>query len=229
MALQARRPGGLQQPDSLMHTLQSEVADEASPMLLFLSRHARSIALGVLLFIVGIVGYWIYSGQMEAKRKEDVLGYGQLLLISDPKTRLEKLETFVNGAPDAVRRAAWFSIMEAAHQLKDYDKLYTAWEKIRGFDDSFAVTATVAMADARSSQGKYEDALRLLEGVAASAKPAEVSLVNSRIVFLAESLKNYSRAILACDAMIGKVGGETDTQMWSQKKMELEQKAAASQ
>lgn len=222
-AAQSSAPG---QPGSLMGNIQAEVAAEASPMLLFLTKNAKSIAVFIILFIAGIVGYWFYAAEAEKSRQEEILSLGKILLLSDQKTRLEQLEGFVASAPDSVKREAWFSIMEAATQLKDYPKVYAAWEKIKDFDPDIRVTATIGMADALSAQEKYKEALALLDGISGKLKSPDIAPVNSRIVLLAENLEDYARAMTACDALLGLPGSQMDVAMWSQKKTVLEQKAA---
>lgn len=221
---QSATPG---QPGSLMDSIQSEVAAEASPMLQFLANNARIIVLALVLFIAAIVGYWIYSSVAAKDREAEIANLGKILLVSDAKTRLAQLESFAPGAPASVKRQVWYSIMEAAHELKDYGKLYTAWEQIRGFDDSIRVTATIGMADALSAQQKYKEALALLEGVSANLKDGSAPPVHMRVMSLAEYLGDYKRALAACDLLLSKTSNQADISLWTQKKAILEGKIAA--
>lgn len=216
-----------EQPGSLMDSIQSEVSAEASPMLQFLANNARIIVLVLVLFIAGIAGYWIYSGMAEKDREAEIANLGKILLISDTKTRLAQLESFAGNAPKSVNRQTWYSIMEAAHELKDYDKLYDAWSRIREFDDSIRVTATIGMADARSSQKKYKEALDLLDGVTANLKDGSAPPVYMRIMGLAEYLGDYERALSACTHLLTKTTNPADISLWTQKKAILEEKLTA--
>lgn len=214
------------QPGSLIDNIQSEVSAEASAMLHFLTNHARIIALALVLFIVCIIGYWVYSDMATKDRDGEIAGLGKILLVSDAKARLGQLESFAASAPKSVQRQTWYSIMEAAYELRDYDKQYTAWEKIRGFDDSIRVTATIGMADALSSQGKYKEALQTLEGATANIKDGSAPPVYMRILALAEYLGDYGRALSACDTLLSKTANPADVSLWTQKKALLEEKMA---
>jgi tetratricopeptide (TPR) repeat protein len=216
-----------QQPDSLVSSLQSEVAVDASPLLTFLVAHARKLALGIVLFLVAIVGYWGYASHAESRRAEELKSLGPILIISDPKLRLEKLEAFLSTAPASMQGTVWFEVLHAASQLQDYEKTYTAWKNVRQLGESMAVPAGVGMANALAAQGKYREALDVLENISPVPRNSDALLVQSHIVFLAEVLGDYSRAALACDAMLSTAGANPDEAgIWSQKKVELEKKAA---
>lgn len=218
-----------QQPDSLVSSLQSEVAVEASPLLTFLVAHAGKLALGIVLFLVAIAGYWVYLSQSESRRAEDLKALGQILVISDPAMRLEKLEAYLPTAPASVRGAAWFETLNAASQAQEQEKVYTAWNEVRQLGESMAVPAGVGMANALAAQGKYREALDVLEGVSSGSRNLDVLLVQSHILLLAEVLGDYKRAVAACDAMLSAPDADADeARIWSQKKAELEEKAAES-
>ena len=218
------QPFSTAQADSLLGSLQAEVSAEASPFLIFLTRHARSIALVIALCIAAIVGYWVYASQAEKGRYEDTLSYGKILLIADPRTRLEQLEAFADKAPGTVRKAVWFSIMDAAGEVQDYDRVYRAWKAISDFDPGIHAIAVVGMADALSLQKKDKEALDLLESASGKLKNHEIPLINARIVLLAENLGDYDKAMAACDTLISKSSDPKDMSMWMQKRAVLEQK-----
>jgi len=221
---QTTRPA---QPGSIMDSIQSEVATEASPMLLFLTRNARIMALALVLCIAGIIGYWVHAEMAKSKREETIAELGKILILSDAQMRLERLESFAPNAQDSVKRQTWYSIMHTANELKDYARVYTAWEHIRDFDDNIRATATVGMADALSSQNKYKEALALLESVTSNLKDASAPPVYMRILALADSLGEYERALGACNALLGKTTNPSDISLWTQKKILLEEQIAA--
>lgn len=196
-------------------------------MLQFLATHARSITVALLLFIAAIGGYWLYDYSSKDNLNKEIESLGALLLINDAKTRLEQLEGFAAKAPASVKRQTWYSIMETASQLKDYGKAYTAWDQIRSLDANLYTTGTVGMADALSAQQKYKEALDLLGGIANKLNKGSIEPVNTRILALAEHLGDYSRAITACDAILGNTEDLTEISIWKQRKYALEQKAAA--
>jgi tetratricopeptide (TPR) repeat protein len=206
--------------------LQHEVAEEASPMLQFLISHARNIVIAIVLFIIAIAGYWIYSGHADKQRGEERLALGRLMIISDNAMRLEKLAAYAPTAPDSVRREALFAMMAAANQTGDHAKAFEAWKQLGELNASLAGVAAIGMADALSAQEKYTEALAVLEKTVSSLDSAAAVPVNTRIVLLAEIAGDYGRAMTACDALLARPGSQVDVNMWTQKKAALGQKAA---
>ena len=216
-----------QQSDSLVSSLQSEVAVEASPLLAFLVAHAGKIALGIVLFLAAIGGYWVYLSQSESRRAETLNALGQILVISDPATRLEKLEAYLPTAPASVRGAVWFETLNAATQAQAYEKVHAAWNAVRQLGESMAVPAGAGMANALAAQGKYREALDVLEGISPAPRNLDLLLVQSHILLLAEVLGDYKRAATACDVLLSAPYADAgEAGIWSQKKAELEEKAA---
>lgn len=217
-------------PDSLVDSIQSEVAAEASPLLQFLVEKARYIAIGIVLFIAAIIGYWVFASQAESRRVDDLKSLGEILVVANAETRLAKLEAFSANAPDAMKSAVLFNILEAAVAAGDMDKQYAAWEGISRLTPEIKVNALLGMSEIRARQGKYQEALALLDGVAGTLDEADLELVNLRIVLLAEYLGDTSRALAACDAVLAVPDIGADAAFWAQKKAALEhtlQKAPA--
>ncbi|MCL1940084.1 MAG: tetratricopeptide repeat protein [Desulfovibrionaceae bacterium] len=217
-------------PAGLVDSLQAEVAAEASPLMLFLVEHARKIALALVLFILAIGGYWFYASHTHKVAVEDAQRLGTILIISDPAMRLERLEAFIPSAPSSVKHEAWFALANAAGQVQDYPKAYKAWETIRGFDPALKGAASLGMANALAQQGKYADALSLLNAALPDLKGPEAINANMRIILLAEVLGDYARAIAACDAILTTPEAAADVSAmnrFGQKKAELEAKLSA--
>lgn len=212
---------------SIVDSLQSEVAPEASPLLTFLFNHARHIALLLVLFILCIGGYWIYLSKAEQRQQEESLALGKIIVIADTAQRYAALQDFLKSAPESVRREALYASMDAANQLHDLPKLHDAWKAIEAADSSMKVSARLGMSGALAEQGKYKEALAPLEEIAPTLEGQNVILVNTRIAAFAELAGDYSRAIAACDAMIASPNVGEDGKFWMQKRNELDRKAKA--
>jgi tetratricopeptide (TPR) repeat protein len=218
----ADKPG--QTTPSLIGSIQGEVATEASPLLQFLIDHARLIVLGVLLFLLAIGGYWLYDARQTRLRDELRLEFGRLITSRHGQDRLAALEEYLKTAPSALHAAAWFAMAETAREVRDSAREYAAWERIAALDPSLRVTATLAMAEALAAQEKRREALDLLEALVPGLPSQDSSAVNERLVFLAESLGDFDRAIVACEAVMagGSPAGNAD--FWTRKIALLRQK-----
>lgn len=214
--------GGAFSQQGLVDSLQSEVADEASPLLGFLVAHAAKIAAAIILFIVAIGGYWFYQSHAESNRAAEEAELGKILIISDPSMRMERLEAFVKTAPESVARNVWFAILETASVLEDNDRLYQAWEVIAGMDAAIRLPAVLGMANALAAQEKYGEALTLLDNASLSSPGAESAQLNIRIALLAEMQGDLARAMRACEALTADpLLDPAEIALWTQKKEEL--------
>ena len=211
---------------SVLTTLQSEVASEASPMLQFLVSHARTIVIGILLFIVAIAGYWVYSWQAGKQDAVAARDLGGILILSDAGQRLSKLEAYLPSAPKALKGTVLFAMMESAAQLKDYPKLQAVWQAIGDLDPNLKTTAALGTASALAEQGKYKEAAAALNGLDLGANTIDALLVNTQIAAYAEAASDYDRAIAACDTLLKLPEASQDANLWAQKKAVLEQKKA---
>jgi tetratricopeptide (TPR) repeat protein len=215
-----------EQAPSLLTTLQAEVASEASPVLLFLVRHTRSIVIGILLFIIAIAGYWVHSWQADKQQAADARELGAILTISDAGQRVSKLQAYLASSPQSLKATAYFAMMEGARQLQDHPKVYDAWHAIGALHPSLKVTADMGMASALAAQNKFKEALAALDGASAGANQAEAVIVNTQIAFYAEVAGDYDRALAACDALLKLPEAIGDARTWTQKKADLEHKKA---
>jgi tetratricopeptide (TPR) repeat protein len=218
----AAKPG---QTPSLMGSIQGEVAAEASPMLQFLIAHARLIVLGVVLFLLAIGGYWLYDARQTRIRDELRLEFGRLLTSRHGQDRLAALEEYLKTAPASLHAAAWFAMAETAREVRDPAREYAAWERIAGLDSAMRVTASLAMAETLAAQEKRQEALDLLESLIPGLPDRDLAAVNERIVFLAEALGNFDRAIVACEAVIAGQSPAGNGGFWTRKIALLQQKA----
>ena len=195
-------------------------------MLQLLVRHARSIVIGILLFIVAIAGYWIYSWQAGKQSAAAARELGAILIVSDTKPRIANLETYLASAPQSMKGTAWFAIMEGARQLQDYPKVYEAWKAIGALEPGLKVPSGLGMSSALAAQSKSKEAVAALDGIAAGLNPADSLLVTSQIAAYAELAGDYNSAIAACDTLSKLPEAAAEAGVWAQKKAELERKKA---
>lgn len=212
-----------------MESIQSEVATEASPFLAFLFRNAKQIVLFFVLFLFAIAGYWIYSGQQAKSRLASINELGKIIINTNDEERFSLLEKYIDTAPESVQNEALFSLATTAQQIGNYDVAYATWETLGKKFPEINVQATFGKVKSLMAQEKKQEALALLNGLVPSLKAgtAEVVSVNSIILSIAEVLKDYDRAIIACEALVSSPNTSEGSMFWQQKLFELKQKADA--
>lgn len=203
---------------TILDSIQSEVSKEASPLLEFLIRNSKKIALLVVLVIVAAAafgGWTVYSeNQVNAAREE----LGLLVVRPESEAKLAALEKFAADAPAELKTGAYLALASSAAQAGRHDLAASAWGQIASLTGSpMHFTAQLGEAASLKDQGKGEQALMLLESML-SGTPAEMSpVLNSAILDLAEDLGQWDRALQACNNILNDESISADKAFWRQR------------
>lgn len=203
---------------TLLDSIQSEVSREASPMLDFLVKHAKTIFLILILFIVAIMalGVWNYMSGNKQKEAEEALG--KILVMPENSEKIAALEAYNGSATPEFKNAALLALAKSAALQGQPDKAAAAWTELgKSQSASIRMVAELARANMLSAEGKNAEALTILEALLASS-PADVQpVISTYIVSVAEALGNWDKAIAACDNIIRGVTSPEAKSMWEQR------------
>jgi tetratricopeptide (TPR) repeat protein len=210
-----------QKNHTLIDSIQTEVAKEASPFLEFLIRNSKKIALSIVLVIliaVGVSGWNMYQANRLTAAREEL---GLILAGQDAGARLEALKTFAQGVEHAeIKTAAFLALSYEAAEAGNPALASSAWEELVRLvpaGSPMYFTAQMGMADALDKLGKTPEALTLLESLLGDA-PAELTLViNIALMDLAEKSGQWDKALQACEAMLNNAPATTDKSYLRQK------------
>ncbi len=206
------------QPEpSLVNSLQSEVAHEASPMLVFLAHHARIIIFCTVLFIVAIIAYGFYGTYSQNALEVEERELGRILVMKDKAQRLQALEAYAPKASRTMTNQVLFGIATTAQELANHPTAYAAWEKLRSIDPAMKVPGTLGMVQALQAQKKDKEALALLEALIPNLSAGNRIPVQTKIAVLAENIGDNARAVKAYEALIASSSGQENTALWQQK------------
>jgi tetratricopeptide (TPR) repeat protein len=206
---------------TLIDTIQTEVAKEASPFLEFLIRNSKKITLSIVLVIliaVGVSGWGMYQENKLAEAREEL---GLILSGQDAGARLEALKTFTQHSELAeIKTAAFLALAHEATEAENHALAYSAWEELVRLvpaGSPMYFTAQMGMANALNNLDRTPEALALLESLLGSA-PAELTLViNIALMDLAEKSGQWDKALQACEAMLNNAPPTTDKSYLRQK------------
>ncbi len=215
--------------NSVLDSIQTEVTKETSPLLEFLINNVKSIFAGICLLLIAFGAYSYYASQQEEKKLEQQAAFSNLLATSTAENRIAKLEEYLTTAPQENKLNAYLAIAKTAQDQKNYAKSYEAWQQIAALQPDLAPEATVAMAQALVNQNKAPEALALLEGLLAKAPQQYAMHINGQIVTVAESIKNYKRAVEACTIVVNNTTEPQSLMYWKQKLAVLELAAKQAQ
>lgn len=211
---------------TIIDSIQSEVAKEASPLMEFLVRNSKRILAVVLLIAVAAAAYGGWTVYHESKLEDAREELGLILLKPESAEKLAALKTFAESAPDEYKTGAYLAIASSAERAGDYVLAAEAWgEVVKSTDAPMHFVAQLGLASALKNQGKDEEALRMLEDMLTGA-PADMSpVLNSAIIELAEKKGDWNRAVQACEAIINNTDLQIDKTSWRQRAAYLRQQA----
>lgn len=150
---------------TLLDNIQGEVSAENAPLLQFITKHAGVIAGFVLLLLLILGGLavwnWYQGGKQEEARRE-IDRINMQLKGKDKDAALNKL---AENAPDNVKLFIYMSLGQSAQENNDPVLAADAYAKAANLDGDGALGLTAALGSAGSllMQGKFQQALALLQ------------------------------------------------------------------
>ena len=207
-----------QKNPNLIDSIQSEVSKEASPLLEFLIRNSKKIALGVALVVIVAVAYGSYTlyadGVVEDAREE----LGRIVVRPDSPEKIQNLLSFAESAPGELKIAALMAAASAATAGEDHELAADAWARVAELSgEPMYFSAKMGEAGALSRQGKDQEALDLLLSLQPKVPAAMLPVLNGMIIETAEQLGRWDVAMGACEAVIGNDEVNMDKSFWRQR------------
>ena len=189
------RPGKSGEP-GLMGELQSEVPVEAAPLLIFVVRHIRAIVGLVLLFVASIIGYGIWQWQGENSLRDSQMELGRVLERTG-QARVEGLEALLPKLPGSMRLGVLLTLAESALAEKDLDRAAKAYRQISSADPDgvLGYMAGLDLSGVLQRQGKFDEAVALLEGLASRAPDALKLFAREDLASAAEQAGQIDKAL----------------------------------
>lgn len=204
---------------TLLDSIQSEVSQEASPMLEFLVNHASKIFAALIAFIILLLvfGGWNYFSGSKKRDNEEALG--KILVMPENAAKITALEEFIAGNSGQIKTAATLALAQSSGSQQLPEKSATSWAELaKEVDAPTRLIAIIAQANSLSSQGKHPEALAALEAALSSAPLEAKPTINSLIAGEAESLGEWDKAIAACDALVAAMDVPEAKRVWEQRR-----------
>ncbi len=202
----AVHPGVVEQ----LEQMKTVVPDDTAQRLLgFLVHNLKAIAIGCGVLILAVA---VYAGVnqwrgIQAAKAADALG---LILIqkTDPKARVDALETFLKDAPGPLRPTVLLELAASAMVGQQYDKASAAWTELEGSSSAdMKVVAGIGHAKSLLLAGKAAEALTLLQALKAKAPKAYDLPITRQLAVAAEQAGNGKVALEAYTELAAKAEG----------------------
>lgn len=212
----------------IIGSIESEVSTEASPMLMFIVNNAKAIVGLVVVLGVLIAGFGVYGWKEEGALKEAREELARVSSLGTPEERVAGLEKYLETASEKVRPAVYLSLIEAASETANHEKLVSYWEALAETGGpEIRVTAAMGRSRALVEQGKAVEALGVLEAqLGETTSGRGLILLNAEVVAVAEELGNLQRAADACAAIVSNSQSQQEQALWRQRGADFRLKIA---
>ncbi len=158
-------------PAELLNSVESEVSKESAPLLEFLVRHARKIALAVVVLVVILAGYGGYRWWEARNHATGVKDLGRVLVAGASPEQLQKVMAFAEQGPSSTRTAAYFEAARIATELGDKTMASAAWAKVAQAGGAMGFIAQINQAQLLAASGDPEGAARLYQSIKSESNP----------------------------------------------------------
>lgn len=171
----------------LVDSLQQSISKEAAPLLNFVLKHIKAIALGLVLLVSTIAGAGIYNYMHDQKILKAQETLATLSVGASTEAQLDTLKSFVGTAPDQVRPAALLALAKASLRVKDYVSAAEAWGTLQKLDvGSMRDLAGLGRADAYARMGEYKNAQDVLAQMLPTVSDAYKLPAKHQLAIMAE-------------------------------------------
>ena len=205
---------------TLFDKMSAEVTPATSPLLDFLTKNAKLIAIGIAACLVAAGGYGVYTWQNKQATAKAQDALARIIILPEAADRLAKLKEFLASAPAGLHKSVNLAIARAASQAENHTDAFQAWDALsKDAKDPLYVTAMVGKAESLSLQGKAPESLAVLEGISLADDSEAVNMVNALIVSAAENAGDLKKALAVCEKLIPGMAARSpeEAEYWRQK------------
>lgn len=173
-----------------------EESDDLHPVLQFIVDHIKPLAAGLVVFLLVIAGYgyWEYSKEKALDEASNKLG--EILVQTGGEKRIEALESFLQDVPAGMKDGVRLELATAYADAGQHEKAAAMWQAAgSGQGETIRVISAMGQAQALMDDGKYDEALPILENALAMSGESFAVPLNRMIATAAEEAGRFSRAV----------------------------------
>ncbi len=202
-------PQGSAQNPQILNELQTEISNEAAPLLQFLTEHALKIMLVLGLFVLVVAGVGFYNWQQQSALEDAQSQLHSINLEQDATKRTQALEAFLEKSPESLHNSIYLSLSEVYMQEKNYAKAAEVYGMIAHANTQKAVGILSALNQGQALilAGKGKEAVAVLETLVAEVPTAENTIVQQALAEAALMSGDLDKAKAAFEAIANATTG----------------------
>lgn len=194
------------QPTDILRTIEQEMDSDIHPALKKILDNIRPIGLAVGGIVVAVAVFAGVRSFQESQREKAVAEMGRILILADQNARMERLQTFAQTAPTALKPAIQLELARIYMDRGDFEKAADAWRNV-GNEAGMGVVSGMGEAKALMLKGDHAAAVTVLSGLKKDAGEEFLSAVSANLAFAAEMAGQNDLAIAEYEFLRAKDSG----------------------
>ncbi len=202
-------PQGTAQNPQILNELQTEISNEAAPLLQFLTEHALKIMLVLGLFVVAVAGLGVYNWHQESVMEEAQTELHTINLTQDSAQRVSALEAFLSKAPESLQSSVLLHLAQVHMQEKNYNQAAENYGQLsqRNAGTALAIVSSLNQGQALILAGKGKEAVLVLEPIIAEVPTNQNTIAQQALAEAALLSGDTAKAKAAFEAIANATTG----------------------
>ncbi|MDO5537045.1 MAG: tetratricopeptide repeat protein [Desulfovibrionaceae bacterium] len=152
---------------TLMGNIQSEVAAESRPLLMFITKYAKVLVGIIVLLIVALVGTAIFRYVENSRQEETLDAMAKIMARPADAQQIADLEKLGQDCPASMRSAVAVSLAQSAAAQNNREKAAEAYGIVAqaDYDSPLGLAAAINQAGEMLSSGRYAEGVKVLQAL----------------------------------------------------------------
>lgn len=173
-----------------------EAGHSPNPLLEFLEKYWKAVAVGLGIVVLAAAGYSGYSYYTSTQLKKAQNRLGEILTQTDAAKRLTDLKEFASQSPSSVKNQVLIEIARHTMAGGNYLDAANAWADVAArADDELEIIAWLGQAKCLSLSGKSQEAIAVLEKASAKTPKAYEKSTFTQMAETAERAGDLKKAL----------------------------------
>ncbi len=197
----------------LINDVQSEVSNEAAPLLQFITTHALKIMFILAVFVAIVAGLGAYNWYQDKNMADAQTELNSIISEKKGNEQIAALDEFLKKAPQGLHVAIILAQAEVAIQEKAYAKAAEFYAHIASLepDSAVALLAGLNQGQALMAAKKFQEAIPVLESLVAKAPQGHSFAIQQALAEAALQSGDLAKAKATFEAMANEsTGGEAE-------------------
>ncbi len=196
-------PTGSAQNPQILNEIQTEISNEAAPLLDFLTAHAVKIMMVLGLFVAAVGGLGAYNWHQNSLLEDAQSQLHTIVQTKQGTDRVTALEAFLSEAPQSLHSAVLLHTAEASMAADAFDKAAAAYGQLADLhvDGATSILSSLNQGQALILAGKGTAAVGILEDLVSKVPTEQAIIIQQALAEAALLSGDTAKAKAAFEAM----------------------------